>query len=59
MKVLTSTLGFMGPEALTAIMNKVGLQEVQYRRFMFDTITIYWESQFMNAARIKRLRPEI
>jgi demethylmenaquinone methyltransferase/2-methoxy-6-polyprenyl-1,4-benzoquinol methylase len=37
-----STLGFMGPEALTRLMKEIGLKDVQYRRFMFGTITVHW-----------------
>ena len=37
-----STLGFMPPEDLANLMSSAGLQDIQYRRFMFGTIAVHW-----------------
>ncbi|MEP7289137.1 MAG: ubiquinone/menaquinone biosynthesis methyltransferase [Chloroflexota bacterium] len=37
-----STVGFKTPEALAQLMREAGFEDVQFKRFMFNTIAIHW-----------------
>lgn len=37
-----STIGFKSPEALATMMREAGFTDVNYRRFMFNTIAVHW-----------------
>src|SRR5579859_3519797 len=38
----SSTIGFKTPDALAALMREAGFADVQYRRFMLNTIAVHW-----------------
>ena len=37
-----STVGFKSPDELAQLMRQAGFKDVQYRRFMFNTIAVHW-----------------
>jgi demethylmenaquinone methyltransferase / 2-methoxy-6-polyprenyl-1,4-benzoquinol methylase len=37
-----STLSFKNPDELATLMRDAGLQDVQYKRFMFNTMAVHW-----------------
>ena len=39
-----STVGFKTPDVLAQMMREVGFTNVQYKRFMFNTVAIHWGS---------------
>jgi demethylmenaquinone methyltransferase/2-methoxy-6-polyprenyl-1,4-benzoquinol methylase len=40
-----STVGFKTPDELAALMRNAGFVDVQYKRFMFNTIAVHWGSK--------------
>lgn len=44
-----STVGFKTPDELAALMRSAGFVDVQYKRFMFNTIAVHWGSKPVTA----------